>query len=772
MGMESQINHLVETNRQTKNNIYSNKMKKINFLINRSDIPQNYSPNKNSSKNQKKGNSKSKYNISCVDKAGDNDGHIASNKLEKIAKYNPYDYFQQKQIKFSEKLLEKNNSSSQKQGAQQHMQNYVNIGSKIKLNGLGEQIRGRNSLEDIVKPDNKSQVIDANKNLSKADFDNQNSKIDQPVISSINLQFNNECETNHESINSNNFNKLDMQYYMPSNMTNGDYAQLSKRFKKNVDINNNKSCGSTQRSLEMIMQKKQQKLNKININKIVEKDQPFPYTNKNETELNNHSKDVFTKSEPTTPKKGMLFESLLQNQDNNRCSGLDSPNKKYQGLGSNSPRKNNQQVKEKGANRCEILKKLKNTLGSMASFPYIQDMGANPSLDQFNLYKGNFFDGGVSNQPYTQVAQAMENQNQKNTRENFPSWSVLFKYNPVLYENTLNVKSNNYQHCSVVGLESNPKLSPMVPKNLNTGLVSHQDNHLLSNNDSTRKIPSPSFANMYYMNKLYKYWKNCENNYFSRSYCDHFQMTFNHLQMLSNDKIHNNQLKKVKFLGDENSKEPKDQLQKLSLSKKRKKILVLDMDETLIHCKSPDEYFGTSSRSYDRTITIKLNGGGKAKGYIYFRPHVFKFLRTMSLHYEIVIWTASNQNYALPVIALLDPERKYIKAKYFRENCLSSDFKYYIKDLRMLEERDLSEIVIVDNTASCFYNNLDNAIPIIPFIDNVDDSELLDLQNFLVWLSDKSDVRTEQRNVFGFWKYLGCENIKEVFAKVFENYSD
>jgi TFIIF-interacting CTD phosphatase-like protein len=44
----------------------------------------------------------------------------------------------------------------------------------------------------------------------------------------------------------------------------------------------------------------------------------------------------------------------------------------------------------------------------------------------------------------------------------------------------------------------------------------------------------------------------------------------------------------------------------------------------------------------------------------------------------------------------------------------------------MFKDRNLKEIVIVDNSASCYIKHLDNAIPIIPFLDNNADNELKD----------------------------------------------
>ena len=55
---------------------------------------------------------------------------------------------------------------------------------------------------------------------------------------------------------------------------------------------------------------------------------------------------------------------------------------------------------------------------------------------------------------------------------------------------------------------------------------------------------------------------------------------------------------------------------------------------------------------------------------------------------------------------------------------------YFIKDLRILQ-RDLKDIVIVDNLAYSFGYQINNGIPIISWYDNNSDKELISLSNYL-----------------------------------------
>jgi CTD nuclear envelope phosphatase 1 len=61
-----------------------------------------------------------------------------------------------------------------------------------------------------------------------------------------------------------------------------------------------------------------------------------------------------------------------------------------------------------------------------------------------------------------------------------------------------------------------------------------------------------------------------------------------------------------------------------------------------------------------------------------------------------VIFTASVQEYADPVIDWLEAERKIFKARYYRQHCTVENGAY-IKDLSVVE-RDLGKVCILDNS--------------------------------------------------------------------------
>lgn len=60
------------------------------------------------------------------------------------------------------------------------------------------------------------------------------------------------------------------------------------------------------------------------------------------------------------------------------------------------------------------------------------------------------------------------------------------------------------------------------------------------------------------------------------------------------------------------------------------------------------------------------------------RPYCIEFLREMGKIFEIVVFTASRQDYADAVIDKLDPDGSLIDHRLYRQHCLSvyGNFKY------------------------------------------------------------------------------------------------
>ncbi|KAF3762877.1 hypothetical protein M406DRAFT_281055 [Cryphonectria parasitica EP155] len=177
------------------------------------------------------------------------------------------------------------------------------------------------------------------------------------------------------------------------------------------------------------------------------------------------------------------------------------------------------------------------------------------------------------------------------------------------------------------------------------------------------------------------------------------------------------------------------------------KTLILDLDETLIHSMSKGGRMSTGHMVEVKLNTTYVGVGGQASigpqhpilYYVHKRPHCDDFLRRVCKWFNLVVFTASVQEYADPVIDWLESERKFFSARYYRQHCT---FRHgaFIKDLSSVEP-DLSKVMILDNSPLSYMFHQDNAIPIQGWINDPTDNDLQHLIPFLEGLQYVSDVR-------------------------------
>mmetsp|Transcript_9999 Transcript_9999/g.15089 ORF Transcript_9999/g.15089 Transcript_9999/m.15089 type:complete len:217 (-) Transcript_9999:28-678(-) len=164
-----------------------------------------------------------------------------------------------------------------------------------------------------------------------------------------------------------------------------------------------------------------------------------------------------------------------------------------------------------------------------------------------------------------------------------------------------------------------------------------------------------------------------------------------------------------------------------------RRTLVLDLDETLVHCSTsplaqPDFVFNVQSFQ----VYAKL------------RPGLFEFLRHVSKHFEVVIFTASHQVYASHLLDLIEQQHQqtFFSHRLYRDACLGLG-ELYVKDLSILN-RDLAQVVIVDNSPTAFTYQVENGVPIVSWYGAQDDnhlSQLLPLLKRIATLPISHDIR-------------------------------
>ncbi|CAF0778024.1 unnamed protein product [Rotaria sordida] len=173
-----------------------------------------------------------------------------------------------------------------------------------------------------------------------------------------------------------------------------------------------------------------------------------------------------------------------------------------------------------------------------------------------------------------------------------------------------------------------------------------------------------------------------------------------------------------------------------------KKILVLDLDETLIHSHHDGQMrvdIGKPIGSPDYIIRVEIEKH-PVRFFVYKRPHVDYFLETVSKWYELVIFTASIEIYGAAVSDKLDNNRNILLRRFFRQHC-TLEFNAYSKDLSVVNN-DLSRIFILDNSPFAYRSYPLNAIPIKSWFFDPTDTCLLSLLPFLDALRFCHDVRS------------------------------
>ena len=127
----------------------------------------------------------------------------------------------------------------------------------------------------------------------------------------------------------------------------------------------------------------------------------------------------------------------------------------------------------------------------------------------------------------------------------------------------------------------------------------------------------------------------------------------------------------------------------------------------------------------------------------------------MTAKFEIVAFTAGISEYADKIVHLLDPKGHYFSRTLSRDHCIPRE-GLFVKDLSIVRDRELRDMVLVDNSLVSFSFNLENGIPVTDFIADSnhnsplsDDTQLKDLVELLSQVEAVEDVRTLLADLFG-----------------------
>nr|WP_293833412.1 HAD family hydrolase [uncultured Arsenicibacter sp.] len=173
-----------------------------------------------------------------------------------------------------------------------------------------------------------------------------------------------------------------------------------------------------------------------------------------------------------------------------------------------------------------------------------------------------------------------------------------------------------------------------------------------------------------------------------------------------------------------------------------RKLLILDLDETLIYATEQPLAHPADFR-FDRY-------------FVYKRPYVAEFLSAMASHYSLGIWSSADDDYVEALAGQIRPDSVSIEIVWGRSRCsvrrdIDSDIYCYEKRLAKLKKRgfQLKDILIVDDSPEKLRTNYGNAIYIKSFTGETDDEELRYLQTYLIDIKDTDNVRVIEKR---YWR--------------------
>lgn len=168
------------------------------------------------------------------------------------------------------------------------------------------------------------------------------------------------------------------------------------------------------------------------------------------------------------------------------------------------------------------------------------------------------------------------------------------------------------------------------------------------------------------------------------------------------------------------------------LAQERKLILVVDLDQTVIHAtvdptvgewqrdtKNPNYPFVKDVQSFCLEEEPILPPGWmgpkpaptKCWYYVKLRPGLKEFLASVAQRYELHIYTMATRNYALAIASIIDP-----KGEYFGDRILSRDESGSLthKNLKRLFPVDQSMVVIIDDRGDVWQWD-PNLVKVVPY---------------------------------------------------------
>ena len=193
----------------------------------------------------------------------------------------------------------------------------------------------------------------------------------------------------------------------------------------------------------------------------------------------------------------------------------------------------------------------------------------------------------------------------------------------------------------------------------------------------------------------------------------------------------------------------KKEQDKADFKKEERKLLILDIDETLIYA---------SKEPLNRLPDFRLS-----KYYVYKRPYLDQFLQEIKDDFLLAIWSSATDDYVEAIVEEIIPKDIKLEFVWGGSRCtlkrnLWDDLEawdpdnqwqeyYYTKPLKKVKRRgyDLEHIIIVDDTPHKAKQNYGNVIYPLEFTGDMSDNDLELLAKYLKLLKEESKIRSIEK---------------------------
>ncbi|MCU0541902.1 MAG: HAD family hydrolase [Oscillatoriaceae cyanobacterium Prado104] len=176
--------------------------------------------------------------------------------------------------------------------------------------------------------------------------------------------------------------------------------------------------------------------------------------------------------------------------------------------------------------------------------------------------------------------------------------------------------------------------------------------------------------------------------------------------------------------------------------KDRKKLLILDLDETLI--------YGNETSLYRKADFLV------EPYYIYKRPFLDVFLKKCFEWFEVAVWTSSTSSYAIAIVSAIFENPENLSFVWARDRCtIVYDIEwleyYYRKNIKKVKRKGypLESIIVVDDTPQKWERSYGNLVRVHPFEGDETDNELQYLLLYLEQLKSVENIRSVEKR---FWR--------------------